>query len=1113
MLQKPLWKSDPEELNGPTLIQGPAGCGKTRFIIDEAARYLKAGHDPEALLVLAPTRVAADRLKSGINAVSGATISTVPVRTWSSYAFHLIARAFEAGLTHYENVDPALLTGADQDAILKDLIAGAQLDWPADLGFAPSTAGFRKEVREFFDRMQEYGLDQQGLEELCQRTDATPEVWPLLGQLFTDYTQVMQLNEAGRFDPASLISTAVTIMRAGAEEAGADLPNSSGFGEFFRKERERLKLVLIDDLQEANPAMHQLLNVLGAGKPLVAVGCADTVVQGFRGARPELLNASAGTISWDQKIHVNHSHTLHGDLARAYQRVTTSIGATGDAVLARLEGAPDNDQHARTETEVALTGSVAEQDLLVLSYVLNWLKGDANQGIAPVPLSQQAIIVRNGAQVSSFAKFLRTEGVPVRTTVSDMVLAEEPAVAALLNLLQISIELAAEDEPELSVRTLEAALRGTYIGMTNLQLRALRKQVIRRPVTAGTEETGDELIDAPAMEALRWTGTARERLATLATMALRRELDPLQSPDLPAHLREPYQQWSSFAPLRKLITVLARTIRSLQDPAQFAEDTLWELWSATGVAEQWKERSAHPGAEGLHANHDLDAVVTLFQVAKRFQDQNLAATATQFVQHIQALDLPTDSLSRAGQNSDAIAILTPAAAAGLHFSHVIVAGLQQGRWPNEQPRGTLLGSTELVEVLENQPHIGQEAQLARRQSIRNDELRSFATAISRARNKLVAIAIADNDQQPSTFLQYIPNEGTEFTAEHTPLTDVPVPPTPQQIVGELRRNLRTLVTGPNSADPAIADEVAGILGFLARQTHAELEAARPEHWWGVAERSSTQPLFQAGEDMRLSPSKVESLVANPVSWLFDQMGDDSAPGESDLYRHVGTMIHYLAETHPSGSLEELESAATKLLTNLNLHGYFGQQMGKRITGMIAALANYYRHVLIHKTEVLAVEARFLHEHQTESNTVFLSGVIDRIEKTEAGKIRIIDFKTGSRVPSKKDVAAHIQLALYQLAYNAGAVELEELTDIAVDQLPQIEQASLVQLGAENNVKIPSFTRDQPPLAEADIDPVPLLELCSALLQQSYFAAISSAETFGGTKDITPENPSGTQVTE
>ena len=77
------------------------------------------------------------------------------------------------------------------------------------------------------------------------------------------------------FDPAGIITTARQIFQ--------DVPD------FLAAERDRLQLVLVDDIQEANPAVFELLADIAAGKDCYVTFSPDTVVQGFRGARPDLV--------------------------------------------------------------------------------------------------------------------------------------------------------------------------------------------------------------------------------------------------------------------------------------------------------------------------------------------------------------------------------------------------------------------------------------------------------------------------------------------------------------------------------------------------------------------------------------------------------------------------------------------------------------------------------------------------------------------------------------------------------------------------------------------------------------------------------------------------------
>jgi RecB family exonuclease len=48
----------------------------------------------------------------------------------------------------------------------------------------------------------------------------------------------------------------------------------------------------------------------------------------------------------------------------------------------------------------------------------------------------------------------------------------------------------------------------------------------------------------------------------------------------------------------------------------------------------------------------------------------------------------------------------------------------------------------------------------------------------------------------------------------------------------------------------------------------------------------------------------------------------------------------------------------------------------------------------------------------------IRGVIDRIDNIEKDLVEVIDYKTGSRVPSQKEVDNNLQLTIYALAINS-----------------------------------------------------------------------------------------------
>ena len=145
-----------------------------------------------------------------------------------------------------------------------------------------------------------------------------------------------------------------------------------------------------------------------------------------------------------------------------------------------------------------------------------------------------------------------------------------------------------------------------------------------------------------------------------------------------------------------------------------------------------------------------------------------------------------DTLAARAQLEDAVELMTPASAAGREWPVVIVAGLQEGVWPNTRLRGELLGSTLFADAVEHGVEYALQLDpLSRLRDIRYDELRSFSTAVSRARELLICTAVSSEDDQPSSFLDYVaPLQPGQDRRGFTP---VERPMTLRALVAELRQ--------------------------------------------------------------------------------------------------------------------------------------------------------------------------------------------------------------------------------------------------------------------------------------------------------------------------------------
>src|SRR4029453_12913957 len=93
--------------------------------------------------------------------------------------------------------------------------------------------------------------------------------------------------------------------------------------------------------------------------------------------------------------------------------------------------------------------------------------------------------------------------------------------------------------------------------------------------------------------------------------------------------------------------------------------------------------------------------------------------------------------------TDAVAVLSAHAALGREWEFVVIAGLQEGLWPNTVPRGGVLGTQRLVDVMDGVA-TDVERGLSSRAPLLAEERRLLIAAMGRARSRLLVTAV-DSD--------------------------------------------------------------------------------------------------------------------------------------------------------------------------------------------------------------------------------------------------------------------------------------------------------------------------------------------------------------------------------
>ncbi|HEX2774843.1 MAG TPA: ATP-dependent helicase, partial [Micromonosporaceae bacterium] len=723
-LDDPLHRHIVEQDDGPLLVVGGPGTGKTSVLVEAVAARVAAGTDPERVLVLTFGRRAATALRHHIEArvagVAGRVVHEPLVRTFPAYAFGLLRRAAaERG-----EPSPRLLTGPEQDLVIRELLSMVgddgddPADWPDNLRPALRTRAFASQLRDLLLRAAERGIGPVELARLGEQLGRAD--WPAAARFLRQYVAVLALRDVSArgsvaYDSAELVRAAAGLL--------TDDPA------LLAAERDRLSYVYVDELADTDPAQLDLLAlVAGGGKPLVAFGDPDSSTYAFRGADPAGLTSfphrfrtATGAVA--RTVTLTTSYRSGSDLLAATRRIAGRL--RGPVRHRTLRPAP----HAEPGAVEVRTFRSATSEAAFLAHALR----EAHL-MGGVPWSHMAVILRSTAlQLPPLHRALHAAGVPTVVHGEDLPLHLQPAVAPLLLLLRCALEPARLDE-EAAVALLHSPLGGA----DPLAERRLRQGLRALALAGGDRRPSGELL----VEAL---------------------LDP-------AELAAVDRRWA--APAKSVAALLAVAREAAAAPGATAEDVLWAVWRTSRLAERWSAAIARPRASSAEgdaaarwraaaADRDLDAVVVLFDAAARFVDRLPGARTEVFLDHVLGQQLPADTLAPTADRGEAVRLLTAHASKGLEWDLVAIAGVQEGIWPDLRLRGSLLGSERLVDVLAGRDgQVGASATVVSQTSaLLDEERRLFYVAATRARSRLLVSAVAsaavgeaDHEEQPSRFL-------------------------------------------------------------------------------------------------------------------------------------------------------------------------------------------------------------------------------------------------------------------------------------------------------------------------------------------------------------------------
>lgn len=306
------WDHVIADADGPQLIVGGPGSGKTEFLVRRARYLIDSGTArPDQILVLSFSRRGAADLRGRITAGLGSS-SSVTTSTFHSLAMRIIETHGAAGDW---GAVPTLLTGPEHVELVGEVLGAEDpAQWPQIFRAALAERAFADEVADFTLRAAERLED---AESIAARKRAD---WRGLPGFLRRYRAA--LVKRGRIDYGSLQAEAVRLLGD---------PTIRG------RVADTIRYLLVDEYQDTTVAQAALVaRVLSEHGNVTVAGDPYQSVYSFRGAElsnvadfPEQFLDSEGTPA--RRIVLTTSFRVPAPILEAAVRITAGAGLPGAA--------------------------------------------------------------------------------------------------------------------------------------------------------------------------------------------------------------------------------------------------------------------------------------------------------------------------------------------------------------------------------------------------------------------------------------------------------------------------------------------------------------------------------------------------------------------------------------------------------------------------------------------------------------------------------------------------------------------------------------------------------------------------------------------------------------
>ncbi len=1070
--------------HGAMLVLAGPGTGKTATLTEAVIARMSDSVEPlraDQVLVLTFARKAATEIRDRI--VGRLNTASVPaVSTFHSLALSIV-REFRA-----ENLgEPTLLSGPEQELVVREILMGlvedarvrSTVQWPEDLNEALEKRGLTVEIRNALARARSLGISGDELQAIARQSNK-PE-WFAAGQLLVQYLD--SIENTTSLDYNELIFEAVRI-------------TSEDFAQ--QTLRARYRAVFVDEYQDTDPLQVELLrNIVGPQASLIAVGDPDQSIYGFRGADSRAIKNFADAFSYvgnkEPEIAVLDSTRRFGETIReAVYRVIDRNSLTElPEEAARAHRSLKTDPTKTGVVEVAHYES-AEVEAEEVAERIRALVLSPGSTIA---WSDVAVLVRSGStSIATLERAFLQAQVPVSVIFDEMPISQEPAVALLLQALEVSLK------PHL-LKNAEIASNLLMSPLANLQPSDVRR--IGRALRQHARLQGNEV---------QWS---EELLAQALS-------NPASFVDFDS--RSLGDAWNRLVALRNLLADAHTKI----EQGKSVHEVLWHLWNTTDWPQRLRRQAISQGAGSARAHHDLDAVISLFELAQAntHNAKNRRSAAT-FLAHVRGLLVPAAQTER-HLASNSVSLMTAHRSKGLQWKAVFVCSVDEGSWPDVRRRSSLF-EPERLGVVAGQPVIGE---LPERSEVVSEERRLFFVACTRAQQHLEVSSTALNPESgrvPSRFFKQLrPDVAMPGTDAADPEHEAVLPElldesTPRFSVTALVSQLRRVASNPAESDArrrAAASRLAYLSNLADQNGTALVPAAHPRSWWGLAAVTENEtPITDPDSPVYVRGSSAQTLFDCSLAWFMSQRA--KADEVSNIAMVFGSVVHAIADAVNRGEISPTTEQMGEVLDAAWAHvpsdsEWTAAKDKKEALSCLEAFVQWRTDRLIIGSEVDFAGEWKVRGPEGKTDTVVLRGQIDIIALETENAFYIADLKTTSKssAPTQKKTEVNLQLGLYQAAVEKQLIKAVEIPNAQPEIQVVAGGAELVLLRSRKAGGEPS-TRTQPPVNLREAEPSwiesKMFDAAELVRGEKFVPTLGDACKFCPIKNACPLTPNGKPV--